>query len=170
MNNPRRQGYKIEFKDEVNSMSSEVEVPPYLKKIMKLPEPDPVMESLHWMTPGNGYVFKSAKSHFEKKTGQLLGEPNYAGEKVTLSEDLDVRGTVPQIPDTMKKDPKYTIGVDFNSKGEPISRVQIAMGAIPYGGVDVRIDEVSIPHYGTYSEYDMGPYYNETLAKGDMLR
>lgn len=158
------------FKDEVRSMADELDLPPYLEKQLKQPEPNALFESLHWMEPGNGYVFKSAKSHFENKVSALLGEPNYAGEKVTLSPDLDVRGTVPELRESIKKDPKYTIGVDFNSKGEPISRVQIAMGAIPYGGVDIVMDEVSMPHYGTYSEYDMGPYYNETLAKGDMLR
>lgn len=129
-----------------------------------------VLESLHWMTLGNGIVFESKKSHFEKKPSDIQGEPTYAQKKMEISEDLDVSEVVPKIPDTIKKDPKYTIGADFNSKGEVITKVPIAMGVVPYGGVDVVIDEVYIPHYGTYTTYDMGAYYNEKLAKGDMLR
>lgn len=128
-----------------------------------------VLQSLHWMTPGNGVVFNSYKSYFEKKPSDIQGEPTYAKEKMKISEDLDVSGTVPHLPETMKKDPKYTIGADFDSKGNVISRVAIPLGVIPYGGVDVKIDEVYIPHYGTYTTYDMGPFYNEKLAKGDML-
>lgn len=165
-------GKAIFVDDGIRSMKTTSEPPPYMKTSFYNTESkhDTLKETLHWMEKGNGYVFRAAKSHFESKPVEIQGEPVYAREKIKLSADLDVSGTVPHIPDMMKKDPKYTIGVDFNSKGEPISRVQIAMGEIPYGGVDVKIDEVSMPHYGTYSEYDMGAYYNEKLAKGDMLR
>lgn len=130
-----------------------------------------VLQGIHWAEQGNQYVFQppSSRLQIDGSVDELQGMPEFDKPQPYPQEEFDAIGVVPNIPDKYKYSPKIAIGVDFNSKGEIVSKIPIAMGAIPDGGTDITLDHMYIPHWGTYDDFMMGGYNNDELRSGSLL-